>query len=227
VIAPALFANNNPKQRRNPNMATPFIAYLPYAAAAYCVAKVAQAAYPSLRSQMSSVTHYSTPHGMDGEDPIAMRMAEDCSSLAAVVAADNFYVRNAPPYCYDMDSNTIVGDGNLDGVHPPMAAVSVWQDEDGTTLATISVSGDATITIPACGGPSQIPPPDRRTPPGVPQPPGEGGRPPLHPHPLGDPGECGRRPPILSLPQWSRATCGPAERNQQLARVRLRNSRGW
>lgn len=205
-------------------MASPIFAYIPYAAATLCVAKIGQAVWPTIRSQLSSATHYSSMHGLDGEDPIEARLADDCPDGrdAYYSAADNFYVRNAPPYCYDIDSNTIMGDGPLDGVHPPSVSVTLWTDEDGTELASINVSGDASITVPSCGGPSKTPPPPSRQPPQ--RPPGR--TPPPGRQPPGDPGGCGRRA-TPTHPAWRRGNCGPAERNQQISRVQLRRRRGW
>ncbi len=44
-----------------------FLAYVPYAAVGYCVAKVATDVWPGLRSQLGSVSHFSSRHGADGE----------------------------------------------------------------------------------------------------------------------------------------------------------------
>ncbi len=202
-------------------MAHPVIAYIPYAAATYCVAKVAQHVWPTLRSQLASSTHYSSMHGMDGEDPIETRRAMDCPqgphAYMAAASQRNPYVRNAT-YCYDLDSGALVGDGPLGGTVPPLVAVSLWTDDDGTQLASVNVSGDATITVPVCGGPDRIPPPSRQPPRYVP-PRGDGERPPR------DPGDCGRRP-VPTLPFFRRANCGPAERREHNERMAMR-ARRW
>ncbi len=204
-------------------MATPLIAYVPYAAAAYCTAKVAAHVWPALRSQLGSAANYSTMHGADGSDPMADRLASDCSGQEGIVDsfASNPYTRNAPPYCYNIDNNTIEGDGPLDGISPPQTTVALWTDEDGTQLATINVSGDNSITIPLCSSvDDELPPPPHKvTPPGTPQPPRTpprgappGVRPPGRPQP--PPDLCGRRTG-RSTPQFAYASpCGPDAANR-------------
>jgi len=44
-----------------------YLAYVPYAFAAACTAKAMADVWPTLRSQLGDVSHYSSRHGMDGE----------------------------------------------------------------------------------------------------------------------------------------------------------------
>ena len=227
-------------------MATHLIAYVPYAAAAYCIAKVGQHVWPSLRSQISQSTQYSSVRGSDGSDPVYSRMAQDCpggvdafhggfTTAGSRANPDNPYVRNAPPYCYNVDTGEIEGDGPLDGTKPPETTVMLFTDDDGTELAMISISGDADITIPLCSTAepfkftTQTPPPDEpfgfttrpRTPP--PEiPPGQYIPPAQYVPPEFTPGGCERRPRPM-IPQFIRGTCDdPAYRQARLASKRNR-----
>ncbi len=267
-------------------MATHLIAYVPYAAAAYCVAKVGQYIWPSLRSQLATATRFSTMHGLDGEDPVESRRAADCpggpeayfpaalrnwgsaSSFAGLPpcppgyshhpvsgdcvrppcppgyshhpvhgncvkptlpGASNPYLRNAPPYCFNLDTQTIDGTGPLDGVQPPATTVAVWTDEDGTQLASINVSGDNMMTIPVCGGPDNIPPPLRTPTPEDPQrtptPPTSPQRTPTPRLPPPPPESCGRRRPGPLIPKFRHAACNVTERNAHRDRIASRRRR--
>ena len=195
-------------------MATHLLAYVPYAAAAFCITKVGRAVWPTIRSQMSAMTHYSSVHGMDGEDPYEARIKADCptggmTGVEYYANPGNPYVRNAPSYCYNVDTGVIEGSGPLDGTRPPPSSVAVWTDDDGSELATINVAGDATITVPLCGGGDQLVPPRG------------GGTPPervpprrIPPPPSGEP--CGRRRRSHPAPTFRRSDCGDRARQTSM-----------
>jgi len=205
-----------------------YLAYIPYAAVGYCVAKVAADVWPSLRSQLGSFSHYSSRAGLAGEATHSRVSPELCSSGGGPL-------RNQATVCFDESTNTILG-GNLDGTQLADYQVAIYVNQAGVRMANIPMMGpnESALDIPVCvtAGPSIV----ARTPsgggeqppsqiPGEP-PPSDSGLPQFPPQQYGpcDPRTMtGRTPPV-----FRQADCGPGgllKRNadpDRLARKRRR-----
>lgn len=191
-----------------------FLAYVPYAAAGYCVAMVADDIWPTLRSQLTLASRPASRHGMDGEARRS-RMGPRASAVCepdgpAVDWYRNQAVQRSSAYCFNTATGAIEGSGQLDGVVPPPGAVTVYVDEDGRETARISVGGDNKMDLLVCHVPGGTTPGDfSATPPGddPPEPP-DYYPPDDEVPPPGDP--CGpRRQRGLGQPIMRRAECGP------------------
>lgn len=193
------------------------IAYVPYAAAGYCIAAMATDVWPTLRSAVGSASYPASRHGRDGSGLVSPRACDP------EMARRNQALGRDPNYCYNKATGAIEGTGPMDGVVPPAGTVMIYTDEDGAEVAKINVSGDNWAVMLVCYKPAGVytPPESRPEDPrfdyGDPYDPG--GR-----------GFCGpRRQPARGYPpgEFSYADCrgGAIWRNNDANRLRRKHAR--
>ncbi len=173
-----------------------FIPYIPYAAVGYCVARLADNVWPTLRSQAGSVSRYSSQHGMDGADHGRPDPAYCPPSGSAPTRNQQQLVARTPSpgeSCYDEDSGVIVG-GKWDGKRPQPQQVSIYE-QDGLRRASIHL-GDNRIELLTC----------------------------LQYSGAEDTDPCGRRPTGRPAPKFRQASC-PWNRGSDAGRLSRKSSR--
>ncbi len=156
-------------------MPTPFLAYVPYAAVGYCIAKVADDVWPTLRGTITTTSRVGTRHGGDGRAFGQRLPADFCPPGLArnqAMVAEVLTER----YCFDETTGTIEGTGPYAGAQPPPGTISHRQ-VNGERYVDINVGGDNYLTMPSC--PTEMvmayletveepPPPEYQPPPGEP-----------------------------------------------------------